>query len=85
MEIKGPGAQPCGEGSGQYFALLRASGSASAITSERDGSTAWHAYSLGPPLIAQLWCRQSRAFGLATACGRRQRTVQVEGQLAQRA
>jgi hypothetical protein len=92
MEIKGPGAQPCGEGSGQYFALLRASGSASAITSERDASTVWHAYSLGPPLIAparcgrvQLWCRQSRAFGLATACGRRQRTVQVEGQLAQRA
>jgi hypothetical protein len=85
MEVKGLGAQPCGEGRGQYFALLSASGSASAITSERDASTVWHAYSPGPPLIAQLWCRQSRAFGLATACGRRQRTVQVEGQLAQRA
>jgi hypothetical protein len=85
MEVKGLGAQPCGEGRGQYFALLPASGSASAITSERDASTVWHAYSPGPPLIAQLWCRQSRAFGLATACGRRQRTVQVEGQLAQRA
>ena len=53
MEIKGLGAQPCGEGWGQYFALLSASGSASAITSERDASTVWHAYSLGPPLIAQ--------------------------------
>jgi hypothetical protein len=85
MEVKGLGAQPCGEGRGQYFALLPASGSASAITSERDASTVWHAYSPGPPLIAQLWCRRSRAFVLATACGRRQRTVQVEGQLAQRA
>jgi hypothetical protein len=89
MEINGLGARPCGELPGQYFALLRASGSASAITSEQDARTAWHTHSLRPPLIAtagcgrvQLWCRQSRTFGPATACGRRTRTVPVEGQLA---
>ena len=64
MEIKGLGAQPCGEGRGQYFALLPASGSASAITSERDASTVWHAYSLGPPLIARL-VAAGCSFGVA--------------------
>jgi hypothetical protein len=92
MEIKGLGARPCGEGPEQYFVLLQASGPARVVTREQDARTAWHTHSPGLPLIAtarcgrvQLWCRQARAFGLATACGRPQRTVPVEGQLTQRA
>ncbi len=92
MEIKGLGARPCGEGPEQYFVLLQAFGPARVVTCEQDARTAWHTHSLGLPLIAtarcgrvQLWCRQARAFDLATACGRPQRTVPVEGQLTQRA